>query len=87
MKAFVDMEELKYRQEDDAGLYRSETVSFVACCDMRRTYWSLNNSRGRSVGVDDNARSGRIDERSDPNVALNEDGESSEIFWYALWSR
>lgn len=44
----------------------------------------MNNSRGISIGVDDSARSGRIDERNEPNVALNEGGESSEIFWYAL---
>lgn len=34
MKAFVRMEELKYRQEYDAGLYGSDIISFVDRRDM-----------------------------------------------------
>ena len=87
MEAFIDMEELEDGQKDNTGLYGSDVVSEVDCRAIDATYWSLNSSRGRSVGVDDSARSGRMEDINDPKVALNEGGESSDMFWYALSSR
>jgi hypothetical protein len=53
--------------------------------DWGVTYWSLNSSLGGSIGVEANARSGRIAAKRDPKVVEKAGvGSSLCISWYAL---